>query len=371
MTPTKQNFRLAPILLSTTTIPEEVKAELLREWTEATEGIPALEVAPMHIVENMTVPDTSGIAQWIPDEKRFRLRQSWFEENITQKLLVPGRNLIIWHFTPEEQEEWGLTNQILGTYWRDKDEILEAFICCDPTEMQQSTRRTRGIFKVTWLFLHEAAHGLVHFSARKDEVVARMSTKDTETAGVLVRGEVDPVHYADYVLKDVREVYKAISFEKWSLQAFVVKLLQLLIPLYKRKIDLDSTPTLPDTSETRKQVALERWAEAIKEFEGWFPGSRSYRQNNPGNLRWSPFETNNIDNFSVFPSYQAGFDALIYQLRLAVEDRSKVYNSEMTLYEFYQKYAPSEDNNHPTHYAAFVAKKLGVDTRTKLKDLIK
>ena len=115
--------------------------------------------------------------------------------------------------------------------------------------------------------------------------------------------------------------------------------------------------------------SLEEWAEAIKQHEGWYPGSRSYRQSNPGNLRWSPFEVGNVDNFSIFSSYGEGFKALVHQLRIAVNGKSNVYKPTDTLVDFYHKYAPSGDNNNPDAYADAIATKLGVSKVIPIKDL--
>lgn len=122
---------------------------------------------------------------------------------------------------------------------------------------------------------------------------------------------------------------------------------------------------------------LLEWAEAIKAHEGWFlpgtngypQGSRSYRNRNPGNMRYSPFETGKDGGFSVFPNEQRGMEALVYQLRLATSGRSKVYSPDMTLLGFFSKWAPSADANDPEAYAEAVAKRLGVTPMTRIKDL--
>lgn len=122
---------------------------------------------------------------------------------------------------------------------------------------------------------------------------------------------------------------------------------------------------------------LDAWAEAIQWYEGWFTpsqmpprGSRSYRQNNPGNLRYSPFEDDNVDNFSVFNDYATGLKALKFQLTIAGDGRSRVYRPDMTLIEFFSKYAPSSDNNYPVKYATAVAGRMGVSPETKISELI-
>ena len=119
---------------------------------------------------------------------------------------------------------------------------------------------------------------------------------------------------------------------------------------------------------------IKDWAKSIEKHEGFFPGSRSFRNNNPGNFRCSSFmiELGAIrcdDNFSVFQNYEIGFQALIQFLTYAVEGKLRSYKPEMTLYEFYAVYAPSGDGNAPKKYAEAIAKDLGVSAKTKIKDL--
>lgn len=119
-----------------------------------------------------------------------------------------------------------------------------------------------------------------------------------------------------------------------------------------------------------KPSRLSDWSKAIAKYEGFdIPGSVAQRNNNPGNLRWSPTQAGTKDGFAFFNTPQEGWDALLFQLRIAVEGKSNFYTPEMTLLEFFQKYAPSSDNNDPTRYAAFVAKELGVELATKIMEL--
>lgn len=57
-------------------------------------------------------------------------------------------------------------------------------------------------------------------------------------------------------------------------------------------------------------------------------------------------------------------------LTRAAKGESNVYFPEMNLYDFYNRYAPSSDNNNPKSYAEFVAKKIGVSPNVKIKTLI-
>lgn len=121
---------------------------------------------------------------------------------------------------------------------------------------------------------------------------------------------------------------------------------------------------------------IEDWAKAIQKHEGYYPGSRSYRNNNPGNFRCSTLVMGELgaircdDNFAVFPDFETGFRALCQFLTYACEGKLRSYKPEMTLYEFYAVYAPSGDGNYPRGYAEAVAKDLGIPATTKIKDLL-
>ncbi len=115
-------------------------------------------------------------------------------------------------------------------------------------------------------------------------------------------------------------------------------------------------------------LAIQKMAEAIKSFEGWYVGSRSYRNNNPGNLKFhnqAGAIGQDETGHAVFGTYESGWNALVNQLRLAFYGGSAVYSLSDTLYTFFSKYA--EANSGP--YARYVAGALGVSPDTALADL--
>lgn len=135
-----------------------------------------------------------------------------------------------------------------------------------------------------------------------------------------------------------------------------------------------------------RQLAL-----AIQQYEGWVPpnaeyplGSRSYRNNNPGNLRYTSYTASlgavrmDDKNFCVFQTYEAGFDALCQFLQDAANGLLRPYRifpsgakrPPLTLIDFFGVYAPSWDKNEPNAYALFVANRLKVDPTTLVKDLV-
>lgn len=158
-------------------------------------------------------------------------------------------------------------------------------------------------------------------------------------------------------------------------------LISLLNAAYAKLRALFAAPAT-DIGAVPTDERLKEWCAAIQEREGWAPGSHSYRNNNPGNLRYSPYQSGrDSSNFSIFPTYAAGLNALMHQLRIVCNGTSPAYNSAarskfglancslLSIYQFYEIYAPSSDQNDPSSYANFVAKRLGVTPWTKIKDL--
>ena len=118
---------------------------------------------------------------------------------------------------------------------------------------------------------------------------------------------------------------------------------------------------------------IQKFAEAIQKFEGWAVGSVSYRNNNPGNLKaagWQGQIGIDPNGFAIFDNYADGWNALIRQITLAVTGGSSVYSPSMTITDFFERYAPSSDNNSPVNYANFVANYIGVSPDTTLSQLV-
>ena len=99
---------------------------------------------------------------------------------------------------------------------------------------------------------------------------------------------------------------------------------------------------------------LEALADAIMQFEGWKPGSRSWRNRNPGNLRpYNSSQPTDGQNYRVFPSLSDGFEALTQDLE-AKFSGSHGLNHSSTLLDLLNIYAPAGDANDPSQYAEFV-----------------
>lgn len=169
--------------------------------------------------------------------------------------------------------------------------------------------------------------------------------------------------------------YRVVDMPIWR---FVIGLIQKAIrQMLEKKIEEEAI-----VEETKYEVEEEeivyqpkkrlyQLGEAIKKHEGWYVGSRSYRNNNPGNLRWSKYQIGrDSGGYAIFKDYEQGWEALMFQLEIAKDGRSGVYSPEMTLREFFAVYAPSGDNNNPEAYAQAVADQLKVDITYQIKDFV-
>ena len=107
---------------------------------------------------------------------------------------------------------------------------------------------------------------------------------------------------------------------------------------------------------------LEAFADAMMKYEGWFVGSRSYRNRNPGNLRRSAYTTLlDSEGYCVFQGLVAGYDALLQELWAKVSGRNEHgITLDSTIMNLFEVYAPVADGNNPRVYAGFVAKEVGL-----------
>lgn len=113
---------------------------------------------------------------------------------------------------------------------------------------------------------------------------------------------------------------------------------------------------------------LERLTYAIQVQEGFYKSSRSWRNNNPGNLRASPFKKSMDDGFVVFSFYVVGWFALWWDLKMKCKGKTRTnLNGNSTLLELFNVYAPKSNGNNPSAYAEGVATRLGIPTSTQLK----
>ncbi len=175
----------------------------------------------------------------------------------------------------------------------------------------------------------------------------------------------------------------------WTYVQFVVGFFQNLVTALQAKLTSSQPPYTPPpvappaepaqpTSPAPtpvKTVKLYDFCLAIRSHEGWFPGSRSFTNNNPGNCRYStvgyapqylPVLKDDKD-FAIFKDYATGWS----YLQNLVKERIAAH-PDWTVFEFFAGrvdpatgkpkggYSPSSDGNDPKIYAESVAFQLGI-----------
>ncbi len=112
--------------------------------------------------------------------------------------------------------------------------------------------------------------------------------------------------------------------------------------------------------------ALQTMAGTIQQIEGYRPGTLAYTNNNPGNLVFvgQAGAVPGAGGFAAFPSYDAGYQALLNQLQ-------NYSNRGLTINQMMAIYAPAgQGGNNPTAYAQSIADALGVSPDTLVADAI-
>lgn len=185
-------------------------------------------------------------------------------------------------------------------------------------------------------------------------------------------------------------------------------LAQQIISLYKQVIALFITQKKmpPNTEEEYRTLhpepvppvspitttapdMLTRFCLAIQDFEDYVlpggkykngnvatNGSPSWRNRNPGNLKWTPYTSSlgkcgkSFSNFCVFITYEVGFEALKQFVRDAAENKLKDYH-DASILSFFSHYTAEDYAGARQAYANSVAQKLGVGLDYQINNLIK
>jgi len=132
----------------------------------------------------------------------------------------------------------------------------------------------------------------------------------------------------------------------------------------------ENPPVIDEVPVEVKVSKLEDFCKSIEIYEGYYLGSRSQRNKNPGNLKFTSYTKSlgavdkDSDNFCIFSSYAAGFNALKEFVIAAGENRLRDYKN-CTIESFFKIYS---DNS--LSYANFVAFRLKVPISKKVANLI-
>ena len=142
-----------------------------------------------------------------------------------------------------------------------------------------------------------------------------------------------------YPAKEINDKYNYTIDENWNIKISVS---------WDWKLDL---------TDIQKQQLLAN----KKSFEGSWMKWAWLRNNNPWNIKDSWFWNvlwHDDRGFAIFSCPEDWFDALVEKIQNIQRWWSKTYSKDMTLYQFFAKYAPSSDNNNPKAYAESVARQL-------------
>lgn len=159
-----------------------------------------------------------------------------------------------------------------------------------------------------------------------------------------------PPHWLQYIL--------------WLLSRGRAK--EVLALLLKKPVMPTETPKMP-VEDVKPPIAkkpyIRLWALAIQQFEGFKPGSASYRRNNPGNMK-------GLDgNFKVYKTYEEGFAALEDYLTRVCTGKHRAYKPSMTIYEVMGVYAP-DGAEIQRNYSKYCADAMGVPVDTVVSTLV-
>lgn len=126
-------------------------------------------------------------------------------------------------------------------------------------------------------------------------------------------------------------------------------------------------------------LKLERLTLAMAEHEGWDPnaenrgqrGSVAFRNNNPGNLRSSPFQIGTRDGFALFNTEADGWAAFRWDIRQKAKGQTITgLNGRSTLRDLIHTWAPTEDGNDPDCYLQSVLHMTGFTAEMTLAEFL-
>lgn len=109
---------------------------------------------------------------------------------------------------------------------------------------------------------------------------------------------------------------------------------------------------------------IAKLAAAIQKFEGWYPGTPSYRNKNPGNLRSGARQIGTEGGYAKYRSFADGWADLIDLLKKRANQ-----HPDWTLLDLFNSYAPASDGNDPNTYAKYVAQQTGLNVNMTLGEL--
>lgn len=298
--------------------------------------------------------------------------QEWYNQNISKRgtdlvtLVIPpddhpGKVTVFGLMTGKDVGAWETT-----VYGNENDNLYVA------TQIKGNS--------VTWFIIHELSHAFYAMLGKNDKTHHFFNQ---ETGAVWSPEQV----LLDFVFPELPDPAPINPIQKTidALKAIIVLLLGLKQDKIAQEVaqvvdTLNKNQPIPTVSK------LEKFCSAIKEHEGWYPpspaypkGSRSYRNNNPANARYSGVGYDPIygtvlkdsSNFAIFRDYATGWLYLTNLVKKSAQGlKQPKYRESMTIAEFFAVYAPASDGNDPVGYAHFVAGKVGVPVTAPIASLL-
>lgn len=113
------------------------------------------------------------------------------------------------------------------------------------------------------------------------------------------------------------------------------------------------------------------FAAQIQKYEGFSNGSRSFRNNNPGNIRPGSLNLGQVGvdsgGFGIFASYGDGYNALIRDIQAKFSGRTRTgLGPDSTAVDFFAVYNPVSDGGVPAAYAQQVVNGLNAQYGSNL-----
>ena len=225
----------------------------------------------------------------------------------------------------------------------------------DPQQQRANLNRVVGqYFEKYWDIIQRSQSQVV------DDVLAYAKANGISVGQALKENFIEPLQWkTEYQnmlatkypdIKADQDSYTYTIDEKWNIKI-----------TYSWKWDMNLSDIQKQQLLSQKQTYEWSWMK-------W----AGLRNNNPWNIKdtgfWNVLGTDDRW-FAIFSCPEDWFDALVEKIENVQRGWSKTYSPNMTLYEFFAKYAPSSDNNNPKAYAESVAKQLWTTANAKVSSV--
>lgn len=172
-------------------------------------------------------------------------------------------------------------------------------------------------------------------------------------------------NHAQYTIEPIKDYYGVVQGYKY---------LNKLNP--KDNYTVDNSGNVTQSGNTAAQASSTTWG---TDLSSMYTGNNgpAFANNNPGNIKDTSFWGTawGQGGFTKFNSVEDGIKALVSKIEYNQSNgvnwvnNGSIYNGDMTLTQYFQKYAPSSDGNNPIAYAKVVASGAWVSPDTKIKDV--